>query len=72
MILISRNNRLFKVTLALGWFSLFIYFLTFSCSPQYLYIAAFFTASFVVVVGVIAIIDLLKVGLKLCKFALEQ
>ena len=50
----------FKVALALGLFSLFIFLLTCICSPQYLFIATFFTASFVVVVGVVAIVDLLK------------
>ena len=50
----------FKVALALGLFSLFISLLTYICSPQYLFIATFFTASFVVVVGVIAIVDLLR------------
>ena len=50
----------FKVALALGLFSLFIFLLTYICSPQYLFIATFFTASFVVVVGVIAIVDLLR------------
>ncbi len=72
MVLFSRNNRLFKVALALGCFSFFIFLLTFICSPQYLYITTFFTASFVVVVGVIAIVDLLKDDLKLRKLALEQ
>ena len=50
----------FKVALALGLFSLFIFLLTCICSPQYLFIATFFTASFVVVVGVVAIVDILK------------
>ena len=50
----------FKVALALGLFSLFIFLLTYICSPQYLFIATFFTASFVVVVGVIVMVDLLR------------
>ena len=50
----------FKVALALGLFSLFIFLLTCICSPQYLFVATFFTASFVVVIGVIAMVDLLK------------
>jgi len=61
----------FKVALALGIFSLFIFLLTCIFSPQYLFIATFFTASFVVVVGVIAMIDLLK-GIGQWILAVEQ
>ena len=59
-ILVGLYVKNFKVALALGLFSLFIFLLTYICSPQYLFIATFFTASFVVVVGVIAIVDLLR------------
>jgi hypothetical protein len=59
-IIVGLHVKNFKVALALGLFSLFIFLLTCICSPQYLFIATFFTASFVVVIGVIAMVDLLK------------
>ncbi len=50
----------FKLALAIGLLSLFILLVAFIASPQYLFMAIFFTASFIVVIGVIAIVNTLK------------